>query len=164
MLGLSFGKLLIILLAVAAAAAIVAIAWSLITGRSKEAERAMSDATKNIGRDITNMQNGINNSVNSIQTTSNNLPRYARGTSNHPGGRAIVGEEGPEIVDLPPGSRVYTARQTQRMLSPDNGAGTGRGVVQHISLNVHMDEIDQVYKLTQLFESFGHKSIVYEGV
>ena len=36
-----------------------------------------------------------------------NVPKYARGTNYHQGGRAIVGEEGPEIVDLPRGSRVY---------------------------------------------------------
>lgn len=32
---------------------------------------------------------------------------YARGTYNHPGGYAVVGEEGPEIVNLPGGSQVY---------------------------------------------------------
>lgn len=32
---------------------------------------------------------------------------YATGTYNHPGGYALVGERGPEIVDLPAGSRVY---------------------------------------------------------
>ena len=32
---------------------------------------------------------------------------YARGTSYHPGGLALVGEQGPEIVDLPQGSKVY---------------------------------------------------------
>lgn len=35
------------------------------------------------------------------------IPAYARGTSFHPGGRALVGEEGPEVVDLPRGSRVF---------------------------------------------------------
>ena len=33
--------------------------------------------------------------------------QYARGTSYHPGGLALVGEQGPEIVDLPRGSAVY---------------------------------------------------------
>lgn len=33
--------------------------------------------------------------------------RYARGTSYHPGGLALVGEQGPEIVNLPRGSAVY---------------------------------------------------------
>lgn len=35
------------------------------------------------------------------------IPSYATGTLNHPGGRALVGENGPEIVDLPSGSKVY---------------------------------------------------------
>lgn len=35
------------------------------------------------------------------------MHRYARGTSYHPGGLALVGERGPEIVDLPRGSAVY---------------------------------------------------------
>jgi hypothetical protein len=45
-------------------------------------------------------------------------PRYASGTSYHPGGLAVVGEQGPELVDLPRGSKVYP-----------NGSGAGaRGV------------------------------------
>ena len=37
------------------------------------------------------------------------LPRYAGGTDFHRGGNAIVGERGPEIVNLPRGSRVTPA-------------------------------------------------------
>lgn len=33
-------------------------------------------------------------------------PNYKRGTKNAKGGIAVVGEEGPEVVELPPGSRV----------------------------------------------------------
>jgi hypothetical protein len=35
------------------------------------------------------------------------VPGYAKGTRNHPGGLAIVGEEGPELLDLPSGSQVF---------------------------------------------------------
>ncbi len=35
------------------------------------------------------------------------FPAYANGTYNHVGGYALVGEKGPEIVELPRGSRVY---------------------------------------------------------
>ena len=35
------------------------------------------------------------------------VPQYATGTYNHIGGYAMVGEKGPEIVELPQGSRVY---------------------------------------------------------
>ena len=34
------------------------------------------------------------------------MPKYANGTSYHPGGYAIVGEEGPEVVRMPRGSAV----------------------------------------------------------
>ncbi len=35
------------------------------------------------------------------------MPAYAGGTNFHPGGLAMVGERGPEVVDLPRGSKVY---------------------------------------------------------
>ena len=41
---------------------------------------------------------------------SQNIPHFARGTSNFAGGAAIVGEQGPELVDLPRGSRVTPMR------------------------------------------------------
>ena len=41
---------------------------------------------------------------------------YAGGTGYHQGGRALVGERGPEIVDLPQGSRVYPNDQSERMM------------------------------------------------
>lgn len=34
------------------------------------------------------------------------IPGYANGTDNHPGGLAIVGERGPELLNLPKGSQV----------------------------------------------------------
>ena len=41
------------------------------------------------------------------KSTGSDVPAYANGTYNHPGGYALVGEKGPEIVELPRGSRVY---------------------------------------------------------
>lgn len=41
---------------------------------------------------------------------------FAKGTDNAPGGLALVGEEGPEIVNLPKGSQVKPADQTKTML------------------------------------------------
>lgn len=38
--------------------------------------------------------------------TGGSLPSYAGGTNFHPGGMAIVGEQGPELVNLPRGSSV----------------------------------------------------------
>jgi hypothetical protein len=43
------------------------------------------------------------------------LPGFANGTPFAPGGLAIVGERGPEIVNLPRGSRVYSNEASRRM-------------------------------------------------
>ena len=48
--------------------------------------------------------------------TGGNIPQYATGTKFHPGGLAIVGERGPELVNLPRGSKVDTASETQEKL------------------------------------------------
>lgn len=52
---------------------------------------------------------------------------YAKGTKFHPGGMAWVGEAGPELVDLPRGSKVYTANESKQMsgggATPTNAAG-----------------------------------------
>jgi hypothetical protein len=45
-----------------------------------------------------------------------NLLGFAGGTNYAPGGVALVGERGPELVNLPRGSQVFTASQTASML------------------------------------------------
>lgn len=47
---------------------------------------------------------------------------FARGTSNAPGGVALVGEQGPELINLPRGSQVFPTPQTNQMLSNMGGA------------------------------------------
>lgn len=41
---------------------------------------------------------------------------FAEGTSFAPGGLSLVGERGPELVNLPKGAQVYNSRQTSSML------------------------------------------------
>jgi len=68
--------------------------------------------------------NAMGSTATSVSVVAaNRFRQYARGTSNHPGGLAIVGEEGPELVDLPAGSAVSTASETSAMLS-GGGAST----------------------------------------
>ncbi len=44
-----------------------------------------------------------------------NIKRLAHGTRNFPGGLAVVGEQGPELVGLPRGSAVFSNRESQQM-------------------------------------------------
>jgi tape measure domain-containing protein len=46
---------------------------------------------------------------------------FARGTNNAPGGMALVGEQGPELINLPRGSQVFPTPKTNAMLSGMGG-------------------------------------------
>ncbi|WP_408585910.1 hypothetical protein [Novosphingobium sp.] len=67
----------------------------------------------------------------SIQGNINSMPKYADGTSFHPGGLAMVGERGPELVNLPRGSRVWPHGQ---------GPGGGGGNVYNFTGNLMTPE------------------------
>jgi hypothetical protein len=47
--------------------------------------------------------------------------KFARGTMDAPGGLALVGEVGPEVINLPRHSQVYPAGQTRKMLAGGMG-------------------------------------------
>ena len=48
------------------------------------------------------------------------IAKAATGTEYSQGGMTLVGERGPELVNLPRGSQVYTAHQTQGMMGGVN--------------------------------------------
>lgn len=54
------------------------------------------------------------------------IPRHARGVKNSRGGLALVGEEGPELVDLPRGANVWDAETTRRLQQVASGYGSDR--------------------------------------
>lgn len=62
------------------------------------------------------------------------VPGLARGTDNWPGGLAVVGEHGTELVNLPRGSQVTPADETARMLRDAVRGGSGSGAVINVML------------------------------
>lgn len=60
------------------------------------------------------------------------LPGFASGTDYAPGGMALVGEQGPELVNLPRGSQVKTAGATRQAL----GAGV---TIQNLNVYNNID-------------------------
>jgi tape measure domain-containing protein len=97
--------------------------------------------------------NGIADAINTVESTLGvsggrvghvaigNIPRLARGTKGFAGGMAMVGEQGPELVYLPGGTQVATARQTKNLLGllPGFAGGIGdlfsniTGVFSHLT-------------------------------
>jgi len=70
--------------------------------------------------------------TNNGQTTY--LPTYASGTNYHQGGMAIVGEEGPELVNLPRGAQVLPADETEKAIG-------GKNIQMNATFNV-FNEVD----------------------
>lgn len=66
---------------------------------------------------ISDAWSGIKGSVSGMFTG------YADGTYNHPGGLALVGERGPELLRLPTGSQVYPTGVSQQMMQSARGGG-----------------------------------------
>ncbi len=113
----------------------------LLISAINDARGVASSASKtfeNMGNIVGNVQSSVNN--------VGKIPGYSRGTNFHPGGLAIVGEQGPELLNLPRGSQVYTNSETKDMLSS--------GETFNLTLNVNMDEVDDVSKLVRIAKEF----------
>src|SRR5690606_7305115 len=64
------------------------------------------------------------------------VPTYAKGTNFHPGGMAIVGEKGPELLNMPRGSQVIPNNVLSSM--PRIAAPSGGGS-QPVNINVNVE-------------------------
>ena len=95
-------KILAIVAAVTALVAVIAV----LIGKGGELTSAMGS--------ITSATTGTMSRANSA------VPRYATGTRNARGGMALVGENGPELVNLRGGERIYTNGQTRSLLGGDS--------------------------------------------
>lgn len=93
---------------------------------------AFDSANKNVNNWLGSVGNNIGNFFNP------NPNHHALGTNFAPGGLTMVGENGPELVNMPTGSKVYTVKQTQQMASQSNGSGVTINGGLHIHNN--MDE------------------------
>ena len=124
--------------------AVVAVVLALITlvalitilvGRGGEVEGTFSAINKSVGQ--------MSNSLNGVKNGYSNIQYHARGTDFHSGGLAIVGEEGPELVDLPRGSKVYSNSRTQQMLS-------GQTNTYYVTINAKdVKEFNDIVRIAQ---------------
>lgn len=69
-----------------------------------------------------------------------NIFAYADGTSYAPGGTAIVGERGPELVRLPGGAQVVPNNRVSVMSSPTFGGNGGMGGEQRVAVEIFVKD------------------------
>lgn len=100
------------------------------------------------------VQNGLNSFISMINSAAGiinkipgvhipgiphvGLPRLAFGAKNYAGGVTLVGERGPELVNLPKGADVYTATQTANAFRNSRGGGGGV-TIQHMEVHNDVD-------------------------
>lgn len=82
-------------------------------------------------------------------------PNFATGTSYAPGGLTLVGEQGPELVNLPRGSQVYDARMTAQMLNrmqEQVSAPTATSVTNYLTIgpNYINNDMDEAVFITRV--------------
>jgi len=88
---------------------------------------AISDAISSAGSIVSNLIGSVSGSFQAGEQAGS-FPAYASGTDFHPGGMALVGENGPELLNLPRGSQVTTNSRTQSLLSSLTGSGSTGGI------------------------------------
>jgi len=84
---------------------------------------------KTVGNWWNNMWSGVGNWFKGIFG-------FATGTNNAPSGLALVGERGPELIDLHGGERIYNADSTRDILS---GGSSGSSNVWNVTFNNMQD-------------------------
>ena len=65
-----------------------------------------------------NVKNWADNTREKI-SVANKISKHATGTMFAPGGLSLVGENGPELLNLPRGSQVFNNHETKNMMSKD---------------------------------------------
>lgn len=125
-------------------------------GKLKPVKLTVNDNASGALRSAANQANNLNGSLQAVMATISALnllsvaapgagggsggatatgsmsqyPHHAVGASSFAGGPTWLDEEGPELVDLPAGSKIHTAHQTEQMRS----GGSGGDIVVHNNL------------------------------
>lgn len=84
----------------------------------------------------------------SLIKNATSKPGFAVGTRYAPGGMALVGERGPEMINLPRGSQVIPAAQTSQMMGGIGGAIEVFGMLRGQDIYFSNKKYSQTYKRT----------------
>ena len=105
-------KTVAIVLAIVAALIALAAIIAVIVGKKDDIDKTMTSVQKSTETMGQNVQNAT--------AYATNVTRHASGTDNYRGGRTWVGEEGPEIVELPRGSRIIPNEKASQISNATN--------------------------------------------
>ncbi len=108
----------------------------------------LTSTISSIGKTGSEMKGTIDQANQTVNGTKHN----ARGTKFFQGGETWVGEEGPEIVELPSGSRIHSSRESKKMM----------GAVNNYYITIDAKNVEDFNKVVRLAQN--QKSAVRRGV
>ena len=80
-----------------------------------------------IGSVVSGVSGAISSGLGWVASKVGGKKKNATGTKYFSGGVSLVGEHGPELVEMPTGSKVHTNRETRNMLAPTPSPTTSNG-------------------------------------
>lgn len=123
-------KTTLIILGVVAAIIAVMTLIAVLAGKANEVDQAMSSVGNSVGK--------MTDTVTNVQARTYSAQQHASGTTNFRGGRTWVGEGGPELLELPPGSRI----------TPQEKVGNTEYHTYNITIDAHnVDDFNRVVQI-----------------
>lgn len=126
----------------------IAAAIALITGGAMAIKAAMQDATEASQKVIDGANNLPDTVAKARQSTVRSIG-YANGTKYAVNEEVWVGENGPERVKLPTGSRVYSAEESKNM---------GNTYINIDKIELSASDVDEIQKVITVFDRLKQQS------
>lgn len=116
-----------------------------------------------LGETIAGVASSVGDMTNVVNNAGNRVGRNALGTSNWRGGLTWVGEEGPELIDAPSGTKIYDRRTSTQIARGQFGADGG----DIINVYVNAKDLDEMAKVVRVFNNLKQTrraGVAYGGV
>jgi phage-related tail protein len=98
--------------------------------------------------------------VTGINTVFSGIEGFADGTLSAPGGLAIVGERGPELMNVPRGAQIYPSEQTSNILRGDFSQSGRAPINVTIQSTRPLDPIEVGAQVKRTMESLAFQGVV----
>ena len=122
---------------------------------------ALNEGTERAGATMEAFAKRSQNATNTAASSANAKRAqngFARGTASAPKGRFLVGENGPEEIELRGGERIYSATQSRARRALATGGGSGGVVNNYYNLDVSkVRSMAQVVELAESAQQYNRK-------
>lgn len=119
---------------------------------------ALNEGTERAGATMEAFAKRSQDATSTASSATNVKKGFARGTASAPKGRFLVGEDGPEEIELRGGERIYSATQSRARRALATGGSSGGVVNNYYNLDVSkVRSMAQVVELAESAQQYNRK-------